>query len=41
VWPPGQAPLIVAVYLTGAGIDANGRNDVIAAVGRAIGSSFA
>jgi beta-lactamase class A len=39
VWPPEHSPLIVAVYLTGAAIDSNGRNGIIAAVGREIGKS--
>jgi beta-lactamase class A len=37
VWPPGQAPLIVAVYLTGATVDPNGRNDIIAGIGQEVG----
>jgi beta-lactamase class A len=41
LWPPGRPPLIVAVYLTGAALDPNGRNEVIAAVGREIGNGFA
>jgi beta-lactamase class A len=40
VWPPERSPIIIAVYLTGAALDANGRNDVIASVGREIGNSF-
>ena len=36
VWPPGRAPLIISVYLTGATLDPNGRNEVIANVGREI-----
>ncbi|WP_370990353.1 class A beta-lactamase [Bradyrhizobium sp. DN5] len=40
VWPPGQSPLIIAVYLTGAALDANGRNDVIASVAREIGKGL-
>ena len=40
VWPPGQAPQIISVYLTGATLDANGRNDVVAGVGREIGKLF-
>ena len=40
VWPAGHAPLIVAVYLTGAALDSNGRNDVIAGVGREVGKIF-
>ncbi len=40
VWPPERSPLIVAVYLTGASLDPNGRNDVIASVGREVGKAF-
>jgi beta-lactamase class A len=40
VWPPGRPPLIIAVYLTGATLDPNGRNDVIASVGREVGKAF-
>lgn len=40
VWPPDRSPLIVAVYLTGATLDPNGRNDVIASVGRQVGKAF-
>jgi beta-lactamase class A len=40
-WPPEHAPVIIAVYLTGATLDANGRNEIIAAVGREIGKAMA
>ncbi|QQO18163.1 class A beta-lactamase [Bradyrhizobium diazoefficiens] len=40
VWPPERSPLIVAVYLTGATLDPNGRNDLIASVGREVGKAF-
>ncbi|OKO77280.1 beta-lactamase [Bradyrhizobium sp. NAS80.1] len=40
VWPPEHPPLIIGVYLTGAALDPNGRNDVIASVGREISKSF-
>lgn len=40
VWPPERAPIIVAVYLTGASLDPNGRNDVIASIGREVGKAF-
>jgi beta-lactamase class A len=40
VWPPEHSPLIIAVYLTGATLDPNGRNEVIAAVGREIGKTL-
>lgn len=35
VWPPQRAPVIVSVYLTGAAIDLDGQNALIASVGRA------
>jgi beta-lactamase class A len=40
VSPPDRPPLIVAVYLTGAALDMNGQNDIIASVGRAVGNAF-
>lgn len=40
VWPRERSPLIIAVYLTGATLDPNGRNDVIASVGREVGKAF-
>ncbi|MDA9439710.1 beta-lactamase [Bradyrhizobium sp. CCBAU 51745] len=40
VWPPARSPIIIAVYLTGASLDPNGRNDVIASVGREVGKAF-
>lgn len=40
VWPPQRSPLIIAVYLTGASLDATGRNDVIASFGREVGKGF-
>lgn len=40
VWPPERSPLIAAVYLTGATLDPNGRNDLIASVGREVGKAF-
>ena len=40
VWPPERAPVIIAVYLTGSTLDPNGRNDVIASVGREVAKSF-
>lgn len=40
VWPPERSPLIVAVYLTGATLEPNGRNDLIASVGREVGKAF-
>ncbi|MDA9431155.1 class A beta-lactamase [Bradyrhizobium sp. CCBAU 51627] len=40
VWPPERSPLIIAVYLTGATLDPNGRNEVIASVAREVGKAF-
>lgn len=36
LWPPGRKPVVVATYLTGAKVDNDGRNAVLAEVGRAI-----
>ena len=36
VWPSSGAPVIVAVYLTGAGVAAAQQNGIIASVGRAV-----
>ncbi len=36
IWPPGRGPLLVTAYLTGAKIDNDGRNAVIADVARAV-----
>jgi beta-lactamase class A len=41
IWPPGRPPLIVAVFLTGATVDASGRNQAIAGVGREMAKRFA
>jgi beta-lactamase class A len=35
-WPPGSAPLLVAIYLTGTMANGDQRNRIIASVGRAI-----
>ncbi|HVX91981.1 MAG TPA: class A beta-lactamase [Xanthobacteraceae bacterium] len=40
VWPPGRAPLVVAVYLTQASVSPDRRNATIAAVGRAVASAL-
>ncbi|HEX4231316.1 MAG TPA: class A beta-lactamase [Bryobacteraceae bacterium] len=37
-WPPGGAPILVSVYLTGARVDGNGQNRAVAAVGAEIPS---
>jgi beta-lactamase class A len=36
LWPPGQAPMVVTVYLTNTSASAERRNTAIADVGRAI-----
>ena len=36
IWPPGRAPIIVTVYLTGTTASTDRRNSAIAAVGRAV-----
>ena len=36
VWPPGRAPVILAVYLTGASVPAAQQNATIASVARAV-----
>ena len=36
LWPPGRAPVLVAVFLTGATVDGDGRERTIAEVGRSI-----
>jgi beta-lactamase class A len=36
VWPPGRAPVIIAIYLTGTPAAAEQRNATLAAVGRAV-----
>jgi beta-lactamase class A len=35
-WPPGRPPILISVYLTGATVDSNGRNQAIAAVGKKV-----
>jgi beta-lactamase class A len=39
IWPPSREPIIIAVYLTGASADAEGRNAALAAVGRAVATA--
>ena len=36
IWPPGHAPILTAVYLTGATVDSDARERTIAAVGEMI-----
>jgi beta-lactamase class A len=40
LWPPGQAPVIVSVYLTGSTASSNDRDAAIAAVGRMIAKAY-
>jgi beta-lactamase class A len=40
IWPPGNAPLVVAVYLTNTSASADRRNAAIADVGRAIAGAL-
>jgi beta-lactamase class A len=40
VWPPNGAPLIVAVYLTGAGVPTAQQNATIASVARAVSATI-
>ncbi|MGI4875963.1 MAG: serine hydrolase, partial [Janthinobacterium lividum] len=35
-WPPGRAPILIAVYLTGSTLDDAGRSGIIADVGRIV-----
>jgi beta-lactamase class A len=41
VWPPGRAPILVAVYFTGSTISDEARNAVIANAGRIVAAGFA
>ena len=40
VWPPERAPILIAIYLTETSAAAEKRNATLAAVGRAVASSF-
>jgi beta-lactamase class A len=40
VWPPGRAPVIIAIYLTGTPAAAEHRNATLAAVGRAVAAAL-
>ena len=40
VWPANRPPLIIACYLTRSTLEAAAQNEIIASVGRAIGSAF-
>lgn len=39
IWPPGRKPILVAAYLTEAKVDGDGRNAILAEVGRIVASS--
>lgn len=39
-WPPGRAPIIVSVYLTGTTASAEQRNSTLASVGRAVAAAW-
>jgi beta-lactamase class A len=41
IWPVGRPPLMIAVYLTGATVDAAARDKVLAGVGKAVATAFA
>jgi beta-lactamase class A len=41
VWPPGRAPILVAVYFTGSTVSDEARNAVIANAGRIVVAGFA
>lgn len=40
-WSPGQAPIVIAAYLTGSAASADARNATLAEVGRAVASAAA
>jgi beta-lactamase class A len=40
IWPPGRAPILLAVYLTQPGKDDKQRNDIIAAASRIVVDAF-
>lgn len=40
IWPTNRPPLIVACYLTGSKLEAGAQNEIIASVGRAVGTVF-
>lgn len=40
IWPTSRPPLIVTVYLTGSTLDPAGQNDIVASIGRMIGTAF-
>jgi beta-lactamase class A len=40
IWPTSRPPLLVTVYLTGSKLDATGQNDIVASIGRTIGTAF-
>jgi beta-lactamase class A len=40
IWPPGRAPVLVAIYLTGTPQGGDQRNATLAAVGRAVAAAL-
>ena len=40
IWPPGRAPVIVTIYLTGTSATSDRRNATLAAVGRTVTSAL-
>jgi beta-lactamase class A len=40
IWPPGRAPILVAIYLTDTPVAGERRNATLAAVGRAVASAL-
>jgi beta-lactamase class A len=40
VWPTSRPPLIIACYLTGSTLEATAQNEIIASIGRTIGTAF-
>jgi beta-lactamase class A len=40
IWPPGRAPIVVSIYLTGTSAGPEERNATLAAVGRAVAAAL-
>ena len=40
VWPANRPPLIIACYLTGSTLEMAAQNEIIASIGRAVGTAF-
>jgi beta-lactamase class A len=41
IWPPGRAPVLVSIYLTGTSASAEQRNATLAAIGRVVAAALA